>query len=51
MKRFCPFCKTMRPMVKAGFNLTRSGDKQRWLCVNKRCRRITVNPLKEKVAR
>lgn len=46
--RYCPFCKTLKPMVKAGKAWRPDKDKQRWLCVNKRCRKTTVNPLKEK---
>jgi len=44
--QYCPFCKSIKPMVKAGKVWRASGRrKQRWVCVNKFCRRMTVNPL------
>lgn len=43
-KQYCPFCKSTKPMRKAGFQLRVGGKpaKQRYECKN--CRRITTNP-------
>ena len=43
--RYCPFCNNPKPLVRAGFDLN---GKQRWLCTDKPCRRITINPLKKR---
>ena len=45
---YCPFCKSIKPMRKAGMVNRVGGLKQRWECTNKLCRRMTVNPLLEK---
>ena len=46
---YCPFCKSLKLMRKAGMVVRVSGLKQRWECTNRLCRRMTVNPLLEKV--
>jgi len=45
---YCPNCKSMKPMVKAGIIKLAHSEKQRWQCVNKFCRRTTINPLRSK---
>ena len=45
--KYCPKCKSKKPMMRAGFALRKNGDKQLWKCRNKRCSYITVNPLSE----
>ena len=49
-KRYCPYCKSPKPMQKAGWQMRVGGkpSQQRWKCNNRGCYRITVNPLKNK---
>jgi transposase-like protein len=48
MARLCPFCKSSKLMVKAGYTWDKHGPHQRWMCRNKSCGRFTIKPLKEK---
>jgi transposase-like protein len=47
-KLYCPHCKSVKPLWKAGFSLRVAGKPpiQRYQCKN--CRRFTVNPRKSK---
>jgi len=46
-KLYCPYCRSPKPLWKAGFRRTWRGDKiQQWVC--RGCRRHTVNPRKSK---
>ena len=47
--KYCPKCRSKKPMMKAGFAMRRNGDKQLWKCRNKQCSYITVNPLKDRL--
>ena len=47
VKFYCPFCRSEKPMMKAGIRRDwRGGRKQQYECGS--CRRKTVNPLKSK---
>jgi len=48
MKRpYCPFCRSEKPMMKAGWQLRVGGKtpQQKYQCNNRGCYRLTVNPL------
>ncbi len=45
-KAYCPFCRSTKPMQKAGWQLRVAGKppKQRYRCNNRGCYRISVSP-------
>lgn len=46
---YCPFCRSKKPMWKAGRRIDISGHiSQQYQCKNKMCYRHTIDPLRSK---